>query len=154
MTEAFRTRNQRLHDDVGYVELLQVTNPSFSGPMHICNDVQDFVSQGIAYIALPFRFTLPEDVSDQAPHMQLQMDNVGRGFSDELERLQPGTTTMAKLIIVSRDQPNEHVHTFWLPMTSISISGATASAVCSVDPLPRQAACKQIANPFTLPGIF
>lgn len=154
MTEAFRTRNQRLHDDVGYVELLQVTNPSFSGPMHICNQSEDFISRGISYIGLPFRFTTPEDVSGQAPRMQLQMDNVGRGFSDELERLQPGTTTMAKLIIVARDRPDEHVHTFWLPMTQISITGAAASATCSVDHLSRQAACKVIADPFTLPGIF
>lgn len=154
MTDDFRTRNQRITDDVGSVELLEVTNPSFSGPMHICNDVQDFVSQGIAYIALPFRFTLPDDVSGQAPRMQLQIDNVGRGFSDELERLLPGTTTMAKLILVARDQPNTHVHTFWLPMTNISINGAVASATCSVDHLSRQAACKLMANPFTLPGIF
>lgn len=154
MTESFRTRNQRLHDDVGYVELLEITNPSFSGPAHICNDVQDFVSRGTSYIALPFRFTLPDDVSGQAPRMQLQMDNVGRGFSDELERLQPGTTTMAKLIIVSRDRPDEHVHTFWLPMTQVAINGAVASATCSVDHLSRQAACKVIADPFTLPGIF
>lgn len=154
MTESFRTRNQRLHDDVGYVELLEVTNPSFSGPMHICNQSEDFISRGISYIGLQFRFTTPEDVSGQAPRMQLQMDNVGRGFSDELERLQPGTTTMAKLIIVARDRPDEHVHTFWLPMTQISITGAAASATCSVDHLSRQAACKLIADPFTLPGIF
>lgn len=154
MTETFRTRNQRLQDDVGFVELLQVTNPSFSGPMHICNDVQDFVSQGIEYIALPFRFTVPDDVSGQAPRMQLQIDNVGRGFSDELERLQPGTTTMAKLIIVARDQPNVHVNTFWIPVTNVSINGAVASGTCSVDHLSRQAACKLMANPFTLPGIF
>lgn len=154
MSDDFRTRNQRLQDDVGFVELLQVTNPSFSGPAHICNDVQDFVSRGTSYIALPFRFTLPDDVSGQAPRMQLQMDNVGRGFSDELERLQPGTTTMAKLIIVARDRPDEHVHTYWLPMTQISITGAAASATCSVDHLSRQAACKVIADPFTLPGIF
>lgn len=154
MTESFRTRNQRLQDDVGYVELLEVTNPSFSGPMHICNDVQDFVSRGIAYIGLRFRFTTPDDVSSQAPRMTLQIDNVGRGFSDELERLQPGTTTMAKLIIVARDRPDEHVHTFWLPVVNVSINGAVASGACSVDHLSRQAACKVIADPFTLPGIF
>lgn len=151
---AFRERNQRLTNTVGHVELLEVTNPSFSGPMHICNDVQDFVSQGITYIGIPFGFTLPDDVSGQAPRMRLAMDNVGRGISDELERLQPGTTTMAKLIIVARDTPDVHEHEFWLPITQVSISGATAQAICSVDDMMRQAACKQIANPFTLPGIF
>jgi hypothetical protein len=150
----FRTRNQRVTDDVGFVELLEITNPSFSGPMHICNDVQDILSQGISYIGLPFAFTLPEDVSGQAPRMQLRVDNVGRGFSDELERLQPGTVTMAKLIIVARDTPDVHSHVFWLPISRVSIGGASAQATCSVDELMRQSACKQIANPFTLPGIF
>lgn len=150
----FSERNQRLANTVGQVELLEVTNPSFSGPMLICNDVQDFVSQGKAYIGLPFGFTLPDDVSGSAPRMRLSMDNVGRGVSDELERRQPGTTTMAKLIIVGRDTPDRHEHVFWLPMSSVSISGASAQASCSVDEITRQAACKQMATPFTLPGIF
>ena len=150
----FQERNQRIKDTVGHVELLEVSNPSFSGPMRICNDVQDFQSQGVAYIGLPFGFMLPEDQSGSAPRMQLTLDNVGRGITDELERLQPGTTTMAKLIVVARDTPDIHEHVFWLPMTGVSVSGATAQATCGVDELTRQAACKQVANPFTLPGIF
>lgn len=150
----FQERNQRIKDEVGHVELLEVTNRSFSEPMRICNDVQDFVSKGVAYIGLPFGFTLPEDQSGSAPRMQLTLDNVGRGITDELERLQPGTTTMAKLDVVARDTPDVREHSFWLPMTSVTVSGATAQAVCGVDELMRQSACKLIANPFTLPGIF
>ncbi|MDH1252889.1 DUF1833 domain-containing protein [Comamonas thiooxydans] len=153
MKEDFRTRNQRVTDDVGHIELLEVSNPSFSESMHICNDAQDFVSRGDSYIGLPFGFTLPDDVTGQAPRMRLTMDNVGRGISDELERRMPGTTTMAKLVIVPRDQPDVHQHEYWLPMTSVSISGASAQATCSVDELMRRAACMQIANPHTLPGI-
>lgn len=150
----FRTRNQRITNTVGHVDLLEVTNPSFSGPMHIANDVVDWVSQGVAYIGLPFGFTLPEDVSGQAPRMQLKMDNVGRGISDELERLLPGSETMAKLIVVARDTPDVHEHVFYLPVTVVGISGASAQATCSVDERNRQAACKLIADPFTLPGVF
>ncbi|WP_159913017.1 DUF1833 family protein [Pantoea sp. 18069] len=149
----FQERNQRITNDVGHVELLEVTNPSFSGPMRICNDVQDFVSQGLDYIGLPFGFTLPEDQSGSAPRMKLVMDNVGRGISDELERLLPGTATMARLIIVARDTPDVHEHVFWLPMTGVTVNGATAQATCGVDALMRQSACKQVANQFTLPGI-
>jgi len=150
----FQERNRRVTNTVGHVELLEITNPSFSEPMRIANDVQDVVSQGVSYIGIPFGFTLPDDVSGQAPRMRLAMDNVGRGISDELERLQPGSVTMARLIIVARDTPNVHEHVFWLPLTQVSISGATAQATASVDELMRQAACKQIANPFTLPGLF
>ena len=43
----FRTRNQRVTDDVGHIELLEVSNPSFSESMYIANDDVDFVSRGI-----------------------------------------------------------------------------------------------------------
>lgn len=150
----FHERNQRITNIVGHVELLEITNPSFSSPMRICNDVQDFVSQGKSYIGLPFGFTLPEDKSGSAPRMTLALDNVGCGITDELERRQPGTTTMAKLIVVAHDTPDVHEHVFWLPMTSVSVSGAMAQATCGVAEMLNQPACKQVANPFTLPGIF
>lgn len=151
---AFQERNQRVTNTVGHVELLEVTNPSFSEPMRIANDVQDWVSGGETYIGIPFGFTLPDDVSGQAPRMRLTMDNVGRGISDELEALAPGSITMAKLIIVARDTPNVQEHVFWLPVSQVTVSGSTAQATCSVDTIMRRAACKQVANPFTLMGIF
>lgn len=150
----FHERNQRLTNRVGHVELLEITNPSFSGPMRICNALEDFVSQGVAYIALPFGFTPPEDKSGTAPRMSLVLDNVGRGVTDELERLLPGSITMARLIIVARDTPDVHEHVYRMPLTAVTVSGATAQATCGVDALMRQAACKQVANQFTLPGLF
>ena len=150
----FHERNQRITNDVGHVELLEISNPSFSAPMRICNDVQDFESGGVAYTGLQFGFTLPDDQSGSAPRMKLAVDNVGRGISDELERLQPGTTTMAKLNIVARDTADVVEHSYWMPLTSVVVSGATAQASCGVDELMRMSACKLIANPFTLPGIF
>lgn len=150
----FHERNRRITNTVGHVELLEVTNPGFTDPMRIANDVQDFVSQGVSYIGIPFGFTLPEDVSGSAPRMKLAMDNVGRGLTDELERLTPGSITMAKLIVVARDTPDVHEHTFWLPLTQVSVTSTSAQATAGVDELMRRAACRQVANPFTLPGIF
>ena len=150
----FQERNQRITNDVSHVELLEISNPSFSEPMRICNDMQDFVSEGVAYIGLPFGFTLPEDKSGSAPRMKLSLDNVGRGITDELERRMPGTTTMAKLSVVARDTPDVRENSFWMPVTGVAVNGTTAQATCGVDELLRQSACKLVANPFTLPGIF
>lgn len=150
----FSERNQRITNDTGHVELLEITNPSFTDPMRIVNDLEDFVSQSVSYIGIPFGFTLPEDVSGSAPRMKLAIDNVGRGLTDELERLLPGTVTMAKLIVVARDTPDVHEHVFWLPLTQVSVTSTSAQATAGVDELMRRAACRQIANPFTLPGIF
>lgn len=154
MTITFQERNQRITDKVGHIELLEITNASFPDPMRICNDVQDAVSQGVSYIALPFGFTLPEDSSGSAPRMRLVMDNVGRGISDALEGLTPGSVTMAKLIIISRATPDKHEHVFWLPLTQVAVSGTSAQATAGVDDMVRQSACKQRATPFTLTGIF
>ena len=150
----FHERNQRVTNGVGHIELLEITNASFSGPMRICNAAEDFVSQGLDYIGLPFGFKLPQDQSGAAPRMTLSLDNVGRGITDELEGLLPGSITIARLIVVARDTPDVHQHVFRLPLTAVTVSGATVQATCGVDALMRQAACKLIANPFTLPGIF
>ena len=150
----FHEKNQRITNLTGHVELLEVTNVGFTDPMRIVNDLQDFVSKGVSYIGIPFGFTLPEDVSGSAPRMKLSMDNVGRGLTDELERLQPGSITMAKLIIVARDTPDVHEQVFWLPLTQVTVTSTSAQATASVDELMRRAACRQLANPFTLPGVF
>jgi len=150
----FRENNQRVTNPSGEMVLLEVTNPSFSEPMQIANDTVDWVSQGKTYVGINFGFTLPEDVKDGNPRMQLSMPNVGSDLLDELEGIQPGTVTMAKLIVVDRSTPDVYQHVFWLPITSISATPSAITATASVDDLMRQSACRQIANPFTLPGLF
>ena len=151
---ALNTNAQRVTNPGGPLELLEVTNPGFSEPMRICNDVEDVVSQGIAYIGIRFRFTLPEDAEGSNPQLRLQLDNVGRGITDELERRQPGSVTMAKLIVVDRTAPDVHAHTYYLPLTNVSVTPTVATATASADYWMRQSACKQVADPHHLPGIF
>lgn len=150
----FRENNQRITNPSGPLELLEITNPSFGEPMRIANDVVDWVSQGALYIGVNFGFTLPEDVGGTQPRMKLSMANVGTGITDELEGITPGTVTMAKLIIIDRSAPDVHQKVFRMPLTLVSCTPSMASATAGVDELMRQAACKQIANAHTLPGIF
>ncbi|SFE88824.1 DUF1833 family protein [Paracidovorax wautersii] len=151
---ALRTNSQRVTNPGGSMELLEIANPGFSEPMRICNDVEDVVSQNVPYIGIPFRFTLPEDVSGANPQLRLQLDNVGRGITDELERRQPGSVTMAKLIVVDRTEPDVHAHVYYLPLTNVSVTPTVATATASADYWMRQSACRQIADPHHLPGIF
>lgn len=149
-----RENNQRVTNPGGPLELLEVTNPSFSEPMRIANDVVDVISQGISYIGIPFRFTLPEDISGTHPQLRLQLDNVGRGITDELESLQPGSVTMARLIVVDRETPDVHAHVYHLPLSSVQCTPTTATATASADFWMRQMACKVVMDPHHLPGIF
>lgn len=149
-----RKQAQAVADTKGYVELLEITNPSFSEPMRIVNQFEVMFSKGQEYIGLRFGFNLPEDVSGIAPKMVLRVDNVGRAFSEELEGITPGTVTMAKLIVVSKDTPDVHAHVYKLPISSVSVNGASIEATCSCSEIVSRPACQLIANPHTLPGIF
>lgn len=150
----FQERRQRVTDTSGTLLLLEITASSFTGPMYVVNDTQDWVSQGINYVGIPFGFKLPDDVRGQTPRAQLVMANVGTGFADELERLAPNEPVMAKMHVSDRAAPDTHAQTLFLPLTHVSVSGTTATAQCGVDFLMRQQAVRLRANPYTLPGVF
>jgi hypothetical protein len=153
-TMTFTARKQRVTDTSGLLMFLEVTASSFTGPMRAVNDTQNWVSNGVEYIGVPFGFTLPSDVTGQTPRAQLVMDNVGRGMTDELERLQPNEAVMARLMISDRANPNQYERTLYLPLTHVSVSGTTATASCGVDFLMRQQSVRLRSTPYTLPGAF
>lgn len=153
MTE-FRKQVQGLSDPEGLVALLELSNPNFSETMRVANDVEDFVSNGVTYVGIPFSYRRPDDSTGEHPTMSLTIDNVGTAITEELEALLPNDDTYAKLIFVSRARPDKHEHIFWLPVVAISVTQTTATASASVMQRMQQKAGKLVANPFTVPGIF
>lgn len=146
--------NRRITNPGGAVALLEISNPTFSGPMRIANDTADWISQGQTFVGLPFRLTLPEDADGSPPQLRLQVDNVGRGITEELESMTAGSATSAKLYIIDRLTPDVRAYACWLPLIDVQCTVAVATATAGVKHMMSQAACKQIANPITLPGIF
>lgn len=151
---SFTERRQRVTDTSGMLVFLEITAPSFSGPLQAVNDTKNWISNGIEFIGVPFGFKLPDDKNDDASRTQLVMDNVGRSMTEELESLQPNEVVMCKLMISDRADPNTIERTFFLPLTQVSVSGTTATAQAGVDFLMRQQAVRLRANPHTVPGIF
>lgn len=150
----FLERRQRVTDTTGTLLFLEITAPSFSDTLRIVNDTQSWVSNGVEYLACPFGFKLPDDVSGQTPRAVLTLDNVGRGIADDLERLQPYDVVTATLRISDRANPNQIERSYVLPMTSVSVNARTATAQCGYDALMRQQAVRLRYNPFTAPGAF
>ncbi len=150
----FLERRQRVTDIDAPLLFLEITAASFSGPLQVVNDTRNWTSNGIEYVGLPFRFKLPEDRSGSTPQAQLVMDNVGRGISDELERLLPNEAVTAVLRISDRADPDVIEKEYILPLSGVSLTGTTASARCGMDFRTRQQAVLLRATPYTLPGIF
>lgn len=148
------TQLQTLQDDVGYVELLEITNPSFSDTFRIVNDTQDFAHKGNAYFGIPFKFTRPSIDESVSQSMEFTMSNIGIAVTDELEQLPPNTLTMATLKVVSRQTPDKVAFAFQMPLTNVQCTQTTITASAGFDEFLRQSASKLRMNELTTPGLF
>lgn len=150
---AFAKQLQQVTDKAGIIALLEITCPDFSGPLQIANDTRAWTSNGVQYMGYPFSFQLPTDSVGETARMQLAISNVGRGLSEELERLGPNTLVMGSLLLASRNNPNQIEMRYPLPMTSVSVTPVRASANCGMDALMRQQAMKRRMTAEAAPGI-
>jgi len=151
---SFTERRQRVTDTDGILLFLEVTAPSFVETLRIVNDTRNWVSNGVEYIGVPFGFKLPNDVSGQTARAVLTLDNIGRGITEDLERLQHDDVVMMMLKISDRADPNVIERTYQLPMTQVSVNTRTATAQCGYDAIMRQQAVRLRYNPFSAPGLF
>jgi len=151
---SFTERRQRVTDTDGILLFLEVTAPSFVETLRIVNDTRNWVSNGVEYVGVPFGFKLPNDVSGQTARAALTLDNIGRGITEDLERLQHDDVVMAVIKISDRADPNVIERTYQLPMTQVSVNTRTATAQCGYDAIMRQQAVRLRYNPFSAPGLF
>lgn len=151
---SFIAARQRVDDPNGLLCLIEITHPNFTGPARAVNDTRDWVSNGETFVGLPFRFTLPQDKAKESPRAQLEIDNVGRTLTAELERLPPSAVVMCTVRLVSRDAPDTVEWQWTVPMTAITVNAAVVTATLGVEFLMRQPAVRLIHDPVTSPGIF
>lgn len=145
---------QRVTDADGILVLLEMTAPSFGATLRLVNDTRDWVSGGETYIGFPFRFRLPNDSAGVAPRAQLEIDNVGREMTADLESLAPNEIITATIRIADKANPDSIFQSIPLPITHVSVTPSVVTADCGVEHIMLQAAVKLRANAFTLPGIF
>lgn len=147
---AFTRNRQRVTDTDGVLMFLEMEDPAFSGPVQIVADTQDWTSNGVTYLGIPFGFKLPNDQSGQSPRTQLVMANAGRGVTEELEKLGPAATLMATLKLADRSDPDTIYRTYVLPLTNVKAGGPVITAQLGVDHLMRQQAVRIRANAQTV----
>lgn len=150
----FLEYRQRVSDNTGLVALLRLEAPSFPDTLHIANDTRPWTLNGQEYIALPFGFKMPDDVQGSAARAQLVLDNVGRGITDYLERVQPGEVVMAWVALCNKTEPLQVSFDIYLPVTNVSVSGVLATADAGADHIMRQQGVKLYMYPHLTPGAF
>lgn len=156
MTVSTATRKalQKVDDSGGVQALLKIDHASLSAPVRLVNDTRPLTTLGDTFQALPFRVTLPNDKAREMPRARLQMDNVGRELTAELERLPPGAALMATLVVVHRSTPGVVDYQFKAPLSGVRVDMASVSAVMGPDDLMRRPATLRRFDPSTSPGLF
>lgn len=145
---------QRITDPGGVLMLLEITHPNFAEPVRLVNDTRDLVALGFNWIALPFAITLPNDTSKESPRARLQMDNVGRDLSADLESLPPRASLKATIRMVHRTTPGVIDYEFRAPLSGVRIMGPTVTASMGRDDMLRTSAVLKRFDPGTAPSLF
>ena len=144
----------RVDDTGGVLMLLTIAHPALSGPVHVVNDTRGIESNGVTYVALPFTVQLPNDKSKEVPRARLQMDNVGRELTAELERLPPGAVLQATLMAVHRNTPHTVEYEFTSALSGVSVDQLTVSATMGPDDIMRRPAVLLRFDQKTSPALF
>lgn len=153
VTAAGRAQLRRVTDSDGLLLLLKLEHPSIA-TAYVVNDTRDWVIGGTTYVGLPFRFRLPDQTSGQAPRGAIEIDNVGRALTQVLESLPATGALLGTFSIVSRATPTVVEWSFQAPLSNVSASVASVTAMLGSDDALRAPAVKVRYDPSTSPGLF
>lgn len=153
VTDATRTQLHRVSDSAGMLVLLLLTHPSID-TVRVVNDTRDWVIGGQTWVGLPFRFKLPNGAAGQAQRATLEVENVGRGLSTELEKLPAGAAVQSTMRLVSRATPEVTDYEFTAPLSNVSVTVTSVRAQVGNDDARRAPAVRVRFDPMLTPGLF
>lgn len=145
---------QKVTDNGGVLMLLEINHASFSEPVRLVNDTRNITTLGHEWIALPYSITLPNDKAKEVPRARLQMDNVGREITADLEGLLPGEALKATITMVHRSTPGVIDFQFAAPLSGVRVDATTVSATMGRDDIMRMSAVLLRFDPATAPALF
>lgn len=148
---------QQLHavdDPDGFLVLVLMDHPSFSGGIRLVEDTRDWLIGGVNFTGLPMRLQMPSDIAGEATRAQLSIDNVGRDVLAELEHLPPGSSMEVELRIVSRKAPTRIEWSYIAGGSRAATDVDFVTLSLSDDELLRRNAVSLRYDPQTTPGIF
>jgi hypothetical protein len=136
------------------IVLLEITHPDLPTPVRVVNDSQNLTSNGLEYIACPFRCLLPDDIENQLPKATLAVDNVGRELMYWIETSAGGYGAQARFMQVMRSRPDLVEYDITLDMSNIKATSTQITADLGFENIFTRPAITMRYDPFTAPGVF
>lgn len=137
-----------------HILIIDVMHPTFSEPARIIADTQDLtMPDGTFYQALPVDVKLPSDTSKNSS-AKLEIDNVGRVLTDEVERargLDGGTCRMRSFF---RDDLSTVIQDYVMTITKMDMNVHKVTLSLGFEDLLNRPAVRISYRPETTPGLF
>lgn len=134
--------------------LLEISHTGLTTPIRVVNDVQDLVSNGNTYTALPFRARLPDDLEQGLPRAELSVDNIGKELVQWLEASGGGQGASCRMMQVMLGAPNVIEFEITLDLTNLHMSATEVSGTLGFENLLDRPACTWLYKPEVAPGLF
>jgi len=87
--------------DEVFLILLQIDHSTLGSPIRLVNNMVDIVSNGFSFIGYPFAISLPDDIEDQLPSVNMTIDNVDRQIVAAVRTISSPATISMSLILAS-----------------------------------------------------
>lgn len=135
-----------------FLVLLTFTHPSIT-TVRLVNNTKDIISRGNTYQAFPFELSLPADLAEQLPEVQLSLSNVDRRLIDELRLIQ--TPIAVALEVVTASAPNTvEVGPYLFNMTRVSFTDERITASLTGEPILNEPFPGKSFTPQRFPQLF
>jgi Domain of unknown function (DUF1833) len=154
LTTATLKQAQRTADTGGLRALLELAHPSWPVPIRLAGDTRDWLSNGLTYAKAGFSVTLPADSPSEPVRAQIEIINIGRELSAELEALTAGGVIVATLRLINPATPN--VYEFECAAELVGVH-ATVKAIQGQISNSRKGGRSAVTlryDPYTTPGLF
>ena len=137
------------------VMLVQIDHPDLPDPVRVTNNAEDVVHNGETFIALAFRLTPPDDLSQGLPRARISIDNVGGQLMEFLEVSAGGLHSSVTLTQVLPSAPDTvQWQIAGLSLTGVAASTSSVDASLTYEPIADRVGCAITHSPERSPGLY
>lgn len=134
--------------------LIEIDHADLVAPLRAVNDTQNLTSNGDTFVAIPFRYELPDDTDGQLPRARLAIDNVGRELMYWIETSSGGHGSTCRFMQVMRSRPDTVEWEITLNLYNVRATMREVTGDLGFENLFNRPACALSYRPDVAPGIF
>lgn len=135
-----------------WLVLMTIDHEDLESALRVVNNIEEIVSNGETYVALPFEIDMPGDGAQGPTEARVKVDNVDRQIVEAIRTIQtPPTITLQVILASEPDDPEMTIEHLTLRDANYDLSAVTGAL--RFDDLTMEPISEKI-TPDRFPGLF